>query len=296
MERWYKIPLSRIALLSIGLTATAAVSQTKPTTTSPAKNSPSVAARTVPTIKCTDPDTMAACESFKQLVDARDQRIFKIVMGRQSKYYRHFAYICLREKFDEFKTVDFDLPKVESYRPYSYYLSDDVLRRSEEQFAFLGPSTPNHPVDPAIQDQWFNEHLNQEVYDFGDVNVHQYRNGLHEDWELDYGKWSRLSEMQSNPAYDAEANFEGAYVWLETHTGGDKDSPDIGDDPEHAHISIVDGNIHAHYRFESKTGVNIHVQLNIQESTGRFTQTVIVPALSSLGPVEDSGTCMMFKR
>jgi hypothetical protein len=295
MTRRRSAALSAIALLSLGFTTTAAASQTKPSTTSPAKRSSPVAARTIPTIKCTDPDTMAACKSFKQLVEARDERILKIVMGRQSKYYGHIAYICLRGETDEFKTVDFDLPNKESYRPYSSYLSDDVLRRSEELSAFFGQSTPYHPVDPAIQDQWFNEYLNQEVYDFGDVDLHQYENGLHEYWEIDHGKWSRTSESQSNPAYDAEATFEGAYVWLERHTGNDKDSPDIGDDPEHAHISIVDGKIHIHYSFESKTGVDIHVQLDIQESTGRFTQTVFVPALSSLGPIEESGTCMIFK-
>jgi len=113
---------------------------------------------------------------------------------------------------------------------------------------------------------------------------------------MDYGKWARLSETQNDPAGDDSATFEGAYVWLERHTGNDKDSQDIGDDPEHAHISIVDGNIHVHYRFETKTGAHIYVELSIQGSTGRFTQSLIVHELPSLEPVESTGTCMIYKQ
>jgi hypothetical protein len=214
-------------------------------------------------------------------------------MGESSIYHGHMAYICLSKKADEFKTVDFDLPKGKSYTNYSFYLNEDAVSRSEEQSAFLGPSTPNHPVSPSTQDQWFNEHLNQEVYDFGDVDVHEYRNGLHYDWELDHGKWSRLSETQSNPAYDDEATFEGAYVWLARHTGKDKDALDIGDDPEHAHISITDGTIYVHYRFQNNNGGNTDYALKIQESTGRFTET-FTP--SDMEAFENSGTCMMFKQ
>jgi hypothetical protein len=296
MTRLRSAALSTIALLSLGITTIAGAPQTKPNTTSPAKKSSPAMAKTLPTIKCTDPDTMAACKSFKQLVEARDRRILDILMGRQSKYYRHIAYICLREHSDDFWTVDFDLSKANSYRPYSYYLSDDAERRSDEQSAFLGPSTPNHPVAPSIQDQWFDEFVNQQVYDFGSVNIHEYADGLHFDWEKDFGKWSRPSNTQNDPASDDAATFEGAYVWLEWHTGNEKDSLDIGDDPEHAHISIIDGNIHVHYRFETKTGFHIDHELNIQESTGRFTQTFSTLELPSLEPVEISGTCMIFKQ
>jgi len=291
--------LSVIALLSLGLTTTAAAPQTKPNTASPAKKSPPVAARKIPTVKCTDPDTMTACKSFKQLVDARDERIVMILLGMPSTYrnlsdfYRHIAYVCLAKDSDEFKTVDFQLPKGKSYSPYSFYLSEDVERRSEEQAAFLGPSTPNHPVNPSVQDQWYEEQLNQEVYDFGGVDVHEYRNGLHTDWELDYGKWSRLSKTQNDPAYDDEATFEGAYVWLARHTRDDRDSPDIGDDPEHAHNSIVDGKVYVHYRFGNKSGGNTNYELSIQQSTGRFTETFTPSDMESF---ENSGTCMIFRQ
>ena len=55
--------------------------------------------------------------------------------------------------------------------------------------------------------------------------------------------------------------------------------------------------IHVHYRFESKTGGNIDYELNIQESTGRFTANIYYPR----GTVDrelskDSGTCMIFKQ
>lgn len=292
---------SAIALLSLGLTTTAA-QQTNPNTTNPTKKSPPVVAKTVPTVKCTDPATMTACKSFKQLVDARDERIVKILLGTQSAfaklsdYHRHIAYVCPRKQLDDFWTVDFELPAGKSYKPYSFYLSEETEKRSNEALAFLGPSTPNHPVDPSIQDQWYDEHSNRDVYDFDSVDTHEYTDGLPSKWEVDFGKWSRPSEAQNDPASDDVATFEGAYVWLERQTGNEKDSPEIGDDPEHAHISIVDGNIHVHYRFETKTGAHIDHELNIQESTGRFTQTLVVLELPSMGPVEESGTCMIFKQ
>jgi hypothetical protein len=301
MPRRHTLVLSIVTLLTVGLTTTAAMSQTKPNTTSPAKKSSPVVARTIPVIKCTDPDTMTACKSLKQLVDARDERILDILMGTQSasvklsNYYTHVAYVCLAKNSDEFRTVDFGLPKGKSYEPYSFYLSEEAVKRSNEQSAFLGPSTPNHPVDPSIQNQWYEEHLEREIYDFGSVETHEYTDGLPSQWEMDFGKWSRLSETQYNQASDNAATFEGAYVWLERHTGNDKDSPDIGDDPEHAHISIVDGSVHVHYWFETKTGANVDIELSIQASTGRFTQSLVVRELPSLGAVESVGTCMIFK-
>ena len=189
--------------------------------------------------------------------------------------------------------MDFNLPSGKSYSSYSFYLNEKAVKSFNEHLAFLGPSTPNHPVDPSIQERWFEEHLNSEVYDFGDVNAHEYRNGLHVDWELDYGKWSRPSETQSNPAYDDEATFVGAYEWLERHTGIDKDSPDIGDDREHAHVSIADGTVYVHYRFQNKNGGNTEYGLKIQESTGRFTETF---TQSDIEAFENSGTCMTFKQ
>jgi hypothetical protein len=293
--------LSVIVLLSLGLTTTADP-QTKPNTASPAKKSLPVPVKTIPTIKCSDAESMTACKSFKQLVVAGDKPIIDIITGTRSApakpsgYRKHVAYVCPRKDLDDFWTVDFDLPKGESYEPYSFYLTEEAVKRSNEQLAFLGPSTPNHPVDPSIQDQWYEEHLDGEIYDFGTVGTHEYTDGLPSEWEYDFGKWSRPSETQDDPASDDKATFEGAYVWLERHTGNEKDSPDIGDDPEHAHISIADGNIHIHYLFETKTGAHIDNELNIQESTGRFTQTFIVREAPSLGNVESTGACMIFKQ
>lgn len=299
MNRRRSAALSVIALLSLGL-ATTANPQTRPNTASPAKKSIPIAVKTIPTIKCTNPDTMTACKSFKQLVDARDKRILDILTGTQSApakpsgHRRHVAYVCPRKDLDDFWTVDFDLPKGKSYEPYSFYLTEEAVKRSNEQLAFFGPSTPNHPVDQSIQDQWYEEHIDREIYDFGTVETHEYTDGLPLEWEYDFGKWSRPSETQNDPATDDTAAFEGAYVWLERHTGNEKDSPDIGDDPEHAHISIVDGNIHVHYLSETKTGAHIYKELNIQESTGRFTQTFIVREAPSLANIESTGACMIF--
>jgi hypothetical protein len=123
MHKQHTSLLSVLALLSFVLTATTVLPQTKPTTTSPPKKSPPVASRTIPTIKCTDPDSIVACKTFKQLVEARDERLVKILVGTPSIYYGHMAYICLAQKVDKFKTVDFDVPKDKSYSSYSFYLS-----------------------------------------------------------------------------------------------------------------------------------------------------------------------------
>jgi hypothetical protein len=293
MKICHCISFSILTLLSFGLTATIAIPQTKPTTTRTPKKSLPVATKPIPTIKCTDPGSIVACKTFKQLVEARDERIVKIIMETPSKYHGHIAYVCLAKTSDKFTTVDFNQPNRNSYSPYSYLLSEDVYRESEETSAFLGPSTPTHPVAPTIQDQWFNEHLDWEVYDFGIVEVNEYRNGLHVDWESDHGKWSRQSKNQNDPAYDGEATFEGAYVWLARHTGIDTDAPDIGDDPEHAHISIVGGTVYVRYRFENNNGGTTDYGLHIQQSTGRFTETF---APSDMEAFENSGTCMMFKQ
>lgn len=315
MNKRHSAVLSVIALLSLGLATVAGTPQTKPNTAIAPKKSSPVVASTIPTIKCADPGTMAACRSLGQLVEARDKRILKILIGTQtdsaklpdyfrpSNYYKHIAYVCLA-KDDVFWTVDFDLPTAKGYEPYSYYLTGpegydfpdhgEAMRRSIEQSAFLDPS-PNHPVAPSMQDEWYEEHLDSRIYTFGSVDSDAYASGVHSDGDTDFGKWSRLSEAQNSPSPDDDPTFEGAYVWLERHTGDEKDFPDIGDDPEHAHISIVGGNIHVHYRFETKTGAHIDHEVNIQESTRRFKQTFIVLEAPSLKPVESTGTCMVFK-
>ena len=106
MKRQHDIALSIITMLSLVLSATA-VSQTKTSTTNPpAKKSSPRVAKTIPTIKCTDPDSMVACKSFKQLVDARDKDLQDSLTGDKDSRERHFAYVCLRPKYDVFKIVD----------------------------------------------------------------------------------------------------------------------------------------------------------------------------------------------
>jgi hypothetical protein len=65
-----------IALLSLVPIAT---SQTTTTTSGSAKKSASVAVRKLPTIKCVDPNSTEACESFSQLVRVSD--IPKFIIG-----------------------------------------------------------------------------------------------------------------------------------------------------------------------------------------------------------------------
>jgi hypothetical protein len=184
--------------------------------------------------------------------------------------------------------VDFDLPRGSAYRPYSSIGHDEVL-------AFLSPTSSNHPVVPApmMQDKWQQEHLDGMVYDFGSVEMNEYRDGLHTDSEIDYGKWSRPARSQNNPSDDDRAFFEGAYAWLAAQKGIDKNSADIGDDPEHAHITVGDSIIYVHYSFENNNSGTTNYALEIQRSTGRFKE-VFTP--SSGESFEKAGTCLVFKR
>jgi hypothetical protein len=157
----------------------------------------------------------------------------------------------------------------------------------------MSPPPPNHLIDSSVQDQWFDEHLDIEVYDFNSVDVYEYRNGLHVYSGTDYGKWGRLSGTENEPLHDDDAAFEGAYAWLAGHAGVDKDAPDFGDNPEHPKIYIVDGTVHVRYRFENNNGGTTDYGLHIQRSTGRYTET-FTP--SNMDAFEHAGTCMIFQQ
>ncbi|MGD0631581.1 MAG: hypothetical protein ABR987_19800, partial [Terracidiphilus sp.] len=102
-----------------------ASAQIKGPSTAPSIRPPANAVRTIPAIKCVDHDTATACKSFKQLVDARDERLLSAVWGQPGQNNRHTSYVCLRKQDDAFSVIDFDIPELKEFRePYNEHYEE----------------------------------------------------------------------------------------------------------------------------------------------------------------------------
>jgi hypothetical protein len=283
---------SIVALLTFSLSATMAIPQTKPNATSPPKKSSTVAAKTIPTIKCTDADSMTACKSFKQIVDARDKGLANSLTGDKDSRERHFAYVCLRPKEDNFKIVEFDEPLAPEYRPYSPPgEADDISVLSNGQSAFS--FTKDKPILQLIdaQKKWFNDHDDFFIYQFGWIYVESWENGILTDYVSDYGKWRRPLP-QRNSRLNESATFESAHQWLAHFNKANEDKLLEIDDKERPRIIVDDTNIYVHYSYKNKNNDYTDYTLTIQRSTGRFTESFVAPGID---PFDNSGTCMSFK-
>lgn len=280
------------ALLSFGLTTAVAIPQSKPGTTNPAKKSSPAATKTIPPIKCTDPDSMVACRSFKQLVDARDKGLLDSLTGDNDTRERHFAYVCLWPKLDTFKIVEFYEPPSGDFHPYSPPdETKDLLVLADGQSAF--PYDKGEPVMLLMdaRKKWFNDHDDLSVYEFGWVYVDSWENGTLADYVSDYGKWKRpLPQAQSRP--NGDATFESAHEWLSHFNSENDDKMAAIDDKERPRIIVGDTSIYVHYSYKNKSNKYTDYTLTIQRSTGRFTESFIAPGLD---PIDDFGTCMKFK-
>jgi len=279
-------------MLSLVLSATA-VSQTKTSTTNPpAKKSSPRVAKTIPTIKCTDPDSMVACKSFKQLVDARDKDLQDSLTGDKDSRERHFAYVCLRPKYDVFKIVEFDEPLPEEYRPYS--TSDAAgkpVSSLQEMLAF--PHGEGKPVMQLMdaQEKWYEDHDDFSTYQFGSVYVESWETGILADYVSDFGKWRRPSP-QGHTHSNEDATFESAHQWLAHFNEANANQLSAVNDQKHPRISVGDTAVYVRYSYKNKSNDDTEYTLNIQRSTGRFTESFVATGIE---PFEDSGTCMSFK-
>jgi hypothetical protein len=292
MKRQSNFTLSAVVLLSLGCTGTAAVSQTKANATSSPKKSPSVAVRTVPTIKCTDPDSMVACKSFKQLVDARDKDLMDSLTGDRDSQKRHFAYVCMRPKDDAFTVVEFDEPLPEEYRPYSPPdAATNVVTLLQENEAF--PYKEGMPVMQHLdaQKKWFEDHDDFSLYEIGWIYVDSWQSGIATTYVSDFGKWRRPLPQGHNHS-DEDATFESAHQWLTQFNEANANQLASADDREKPRIGVDDTSISVRYSFKNKNDDHTDYRLTIQRSTGRFTESF---EATGIEPFEDSGTCMSFK-
>ena len=291
MHKRHASALFIVALLSLGLTASAAMSQTKPNTTGTAKKSPSVAVRTVPTIKCTDPDSMVSCKSFKQLVDARDKDLMDSLTGDKESKQKHFAYVCLRPKDDEFEIVDFNEPPPGDFRPYMP--PDGAASAGATVFELQAFPYGAKSVVKVIdaQKKWYEDHDDFSVYQVGSVYLESWEKGIETGSVSDFGKW-RLPSPQSHSRSDEDASFESAHHWLAVFNKGNADQLAAADDRERPRILVDDTSVYAHYSYKNGNNDYTDYTLTIQRSTGRFRESF---EATGAEPFEDSGTCMSFK-
>jgi hypothetical protein len=277
--------LSIVALLCFAPTATAAYPQTKPAAFTPPKKAVPVVAKAIPPIKCTDPDSMVACKSFKQLVDAKDKDLLDSIQGTTSKQGRHYAYVCPRAKSDVFKIVFFDEPGMNGYHPHP---TDGFLLGS---FALDGDKI--HPsASLSTKDKWFNDHADYLEYGFNSVMYESYEDGIVVDFESDFGRWSRTIASKNESQENQDASFEGGYFWLSKYNKEHDNELKNDDYPEHAHIWVGNSGIDMQYAYENRNNGTTDYTLTIQRSTGRFTET-FKPSVGE--SFSYSGTCMIFK-
>jgi hypothetical protein len=292
MQRQHIFRIHLVALLGLALASTVVVAQAKPNAASPQRKSSPTAARTVSTIKCVDPDSMIACKSFKQLVDARDKSLLGSLTGDKDSRERHFAYVCLRLKKDAFKVLEFDEPLPEEYRPYS---PPDAVKNPvswvQEQDAF--PYIEGVPVMQHMdaQKKWYEDHDDFSVYDFGKVYLESWGSGIMSDYVSGYGKWKR-PVPQAHGRSQEGATFESAHQWLAHFNHENENKLAAVDDRERPRVLVDDTNIYLHYSFRNKSNDYTDYTLNIQRSTGRFTESFSAP---SVDPFDESGTCMILK-
>lgn len=262
--------------------------QTRPGTANAPRKSPPAGTRTIPAINCTDQDSMAACKSFKQLVEARDTRIIEAAFGGDEHKGKHFSYACFTPKTDTFSIVSFNMPKRADYRAYWLDGSDETIQGLERDFEKRVAFNDKLPRDSTVADQWYDDHPDYKVYAFSGADMQSYENGILADWVTDWGKWSIRADNQHQNLAEATASFEGAWAWLERLGDG----KNFGDDLEEGHITVDESNIHVHYSFKNNLGTLTDYSLNIQRSTGRFKETFVAPG----APLnEDSGACWIFR-
>jgi hypothetical protein len=298
-----------LAFLLFAIFSVTATGQSKSPATASHKKPAESAARTILPIKCVDHDTAAACKSFKELVDAHEERLLQAILGGKNHTDRHISYVCFRPQSDAFSVIDFDIPDPKKYRPPSTInedlarFADDshptnrLFRESEERTKkliensiFMDFSDPP-AVSQYTKDQWFQDHSKDFVYSLGFVADSLYQDGLYKGVLIEQGEWYMLAGNKGGIQHDPPNWFIGAYAWIERFNRQHGDASAKDDDPEHGHMSIEPSSIHIHYKFKNISGDMVDYTLQIHRLTGRFVEYFKYPD----GNDEASGTCMIFR-
>lgn len=254
-------------------------------------------------VRCTK---SKACSSFKELMDAGDQKIKLLVFGDPKNQTKHVAYVCPRPVDDAFSVVEFTLPPQSVYeRPYneqiapfvdqSKQLNRDMLKSINSTQDMLSPFSPlatlgSPPIGDAVKREWLRAQASGFVYAYGYVSISLYQDGVPAGTLSDFGDWMEPAEAKRNTHSDPQW-FTGGYSWLTSFNESHKNLYGAEDDPKHAHISLIPDTIDVSYSYNSTSGMLIHYNLQIQRVTGRFTESF----KSSGQANQTAGSCMIFR-
>ena len=298
----------RTLCYAVGLCASLSImaaAQTEGPSAAPPKRPTANAVRTIPAVKCVDQDTAAACKSFKELVEAGDERLLRAIHGDEGHERRHISYVCFRPRSDAFGVIEFYIPNAKTYRPPSTineelvrYADDSLptnrmLRETEERSKKLIEDSIFMDFDdpPAVsrytKDQWFQDHSKDFVYSLGFVADSLYQDGLNKGVVMDQGEWSMLAGGKGSMQHDSPSWFVGAHAWIERFNLQHGDVSSRDDDHERGHISLDPSSIHIHFTFENPSRSVVDYTLQINRLTGRFVESFRFPDDNDFGAKEE---------
>jgi hypothetical protein len=155
------------------------------------------------------------------------------------------------------------------------------------------PSSEAEPVIQLLdaQKKWYEDHDDFSVYEFGGAYEDSWEKGIMVDYVYGYGKWRRPLH-QAQRSSDEDSSFESANQWLAKFNEANANQLSAVYERERPRIVIGDTSISVRYSFKNKKNDYTDYTLDIQRSTGRFTESFVAPGLD---PFEYSGTCMLFK-
>lgn len=286
-----------------------AAAQTKGLSAAPSKQPTANAVRTIPAVKCVDHDTLAACKSFKELIDVRDKGLLAQVLGTLNEDQRHTAYVCFRPNADTFSIVEFSIPRLKSYHP-QLFTQDDFARyaddthptnalmrasmeqqkKMEENSVFMDFSDPP-AVSQYTKDKWYQNHSKEFLYSPNIVSDWRYQDGIDMGPVMDMGEWRIFASSKNGKQNDPPSWFLGGYAWIERYNGQHGDELIRDEDPKHGHINVDMSSIQIHYKFENPAGDMVDYTMRIHRLTGRFVESFTGP----YGTNSESGTCMIYR-
>ena len=247
--------------------------------------------REIPTIKCDDPDSMTACKSFRQLVEAKDKDVLEAIVGKKSFFEdKHIAYVCFAPRIgelqvDRFRIIYFDQPSTQHFFKHPKPSQDSPYGGFYSMVPFLNAS--HAPESIEVLTTWFEDYSDFYLYSPGQVDELSYQNGVLSNLEFDSGNWSRALDSTN-----LSSTFEGAHYWLADYDSKNNDRFSKYDEAKSAHIAVGGSMIDVFYDFENASEETTHYRLEIQRSTGRFTQSFSTGGIQA---PQESGTCNIFK-
>jgi hypothetical protein len=272
--------VDRIICLTMLLTSIGLAAQTKPAASAPPKP---IRKESKLLIDCAAQSGKAACKSFKQLVDAHDEGILQILTGVS----HHIAYVCFDPKIDVFRVVGFDRPSADRYSSFT----------SEMPPGWGGCAislNDKHRLSWDAVSLWLKDVDSFSSYACGGLSLAVYQEGILADFETESGRWKNIGKPQAGSAFEQDASFEGARMWVKEWNEKNEQKLPAEDDSTLLHAGVDPTQINVEYAYENQAGGTTNYSSVIQRSTLRFSETTS-PNDNDTISVSKSGTCMVFK-